>query len=215
MTHAVTETILVKISDVTPYDKNPRINEHAVDPLVISIQQYGFLVPLVLDKDGVIITGHTRYLAAKKLKMEEVPVIYATHLDEAQVSAFRIADNRLAQNATWDEDLLQEELLSIQSMGFNLQFTGFSKEELDCLTDPISADCLESLSYENVCGDTEETTLTKTAIVSVGVGTYKVSVTVEEFNTWEQEMLTTFDNKASINLAILKRLGFKTDTTDA
>lgn len=215
MTHAVTETILVKISDVTPYDKNPRINEHAVDPLVISIQQYGFLVPLVLDKDGVIITGHTRYLAAKKLKMEEVPVIYATHLDEAQVSAFRIADNRLAQNATWDEDLLQEELLSIQSMGFNLQFTGFSKEELDCLTDPISADCLESLSYENVCGDTEETTLNKTAIVSVGVGTYKVSVTVEEFNTWEQEMLTTFDNKASINLAILKRLGFKTDTTDA
>ena len=165
-----------------------------------------------MDKDGVIITGHTRYQAAQKLHLEEVPVIYATHLDEAQVNAFRIADNRLAQNATWDEELLQEELITIRNMGFNLQFTGFSKEELDCLTEPLQADCLEDLSYEAVCGDVEEEQAKQGMTVVVSVGTYRCRVPAQDFLDWEKKMLSSFDNKGAIQLEIIKRLGISVDS---
>lgn len=212
MSQLTPETKQVKLDQIRPYEKNPRINDHAVDPLVISIQQYGFLVPIVVDKDGVIITGHTRYQAAQKLQLEEVPVIYATHLDEAQVNAFRIADNRLAQNATWDEELLQEELINIQSMGFNLQFTGFSKEELDCLTEPVHADCLENLSYAQVCGDVEEEQAKQGMTVVISVGTYRCRVAAQDFVDWENTMLSEFDNKSAIQLEILRRLGISVDS---
>ena len=208
------ETTNVPLSSITPYPNNPRINDHAVDPLAIAIQQYGFLVPIVVDKDGVIITGHTRYEAAKKLKLDAVPVIYASHLDEAQVKAFRLADNRLSQNATWDEELLQEELINIQSMGFNLQFTGFSKEELDCLTEPVHADCLENLSYAQVCGDVEEEQAKQGMTVVISVGTYRCRVAAQDCVDWENGMLSQFDNKSAIQLEILKRLGISVDSGD-
>lgn len=215
MTETMTpETVKVRLEDIQPYEKNPRINDHAVDPLVISIQQYGFLVPIVVDKDGVIITGHTRYQAAIKLGLEEVPVIYAEHLDEGQVNAFRIADNRLAQNATWNEELLQEELIQLQSMGFNLQFTGFSKSELDCLTAPLEADCLEDMSVKAVCGDVDEEQAKQGMTVVISVGTYRCRVQAQDFLDWENNMLASFDSKADIQLEILKRLGITVASDD-
>lgn len=205
---ATPETVLLPLSEIRPYEGNPRINEAAIEPLIISIQQFGFLVPLVVDKDGVIITGHTRYEASKRLKLEEVPVIFATHLDDAQVRAFRLADNRLAQNSTWDEDLLQQELVHIQNMGFNLQFTGFSKEELDCLTEPVAASCLDELDYATVCGAIEEEAAKPNLSVIISVGTYRVRVDAKQFLDWEENMLKTFPNKSSIQREIITRLGF-------
>lgn len=204
---ATPEQKLVPLAHIQPYEHNPRVNEQAIEPLIVSIQQFGFLVPIVVDKDGIIITGHTRYEASKRLKLDEVPVIYAEHLTEAQVKAFRLADNRLAQNSTWDEDLLQQELINIQNMGFNLQFTGFSKSELDCLTEPVPASCLDDLDYATVCGAVEEEEATPNVSVFISVGSYRVRLDASQFREWEDRMFKQYNSKAGIKKHIVEALG--------
>lgn len=204
---ATPEQKLVPLSHIQPYEHNPRVNEQAVEPLIVSIQQFGFLVPIVVDKDGIIITGHTRYEASKRLKLEEVPVIYAEHLTEAQVKAFRLADNRLSQNSTWDEDLLQQELINIQNMGFNLQFTGFSKSELDCLAEPVPASCLDDLDYATVCGAVEEEEATPNVSVFISVGAYRVRLDASQFREWEDRMFKQYNSKTGIKKHIVEALG--------
>lgn len=113
------------IEDINPYEKNPRKNEDAVRDVAESIKQFGFKNPIIVDKEGIIIAGHTRLKAAKKLGMTEVPVILADDLTEEQAKAFRVADNKVAEGALWDEDLLKDELAELEDM-----FTGFSDDEL-------------------------------------------------------------------------------------
>lgn len=127
--------INLKISEITPYDKNPRINDKAVPKVAESIKAFGFKVPIIVDKDQVIIAGHTRYKAAIALKMEEVPCIIADDLSEDQVKAFRIADNRVAEEAEWDYDLLTDELRDLIEDNFNLKSLGFDNDELKELLD--------------------------------------------------------------------------------
>lgn len=109
-----------KIKDIIPYFNNPRKNDKAIDAVMHSIEEFGFKNPIVIDKDGVIISGHTRRLAAIKLGMTEVPCIVGNHLSEAQVKAFRLADNRVAEIATWDEDLLKEEMKNVLDMDLDI-----------------------------------------------------------------------------------------------
>ena len=118
------------IDQIKPYDKNPRHNDEAVDAVAMSITTFGFRQPIVVDGDGVIVVGHTRYKAAQKLGMEEVPVHVATDLTPAQAKAYRIADNQTATIATWDKDLLPLELRDLQGMNFDLNTLGFDEEEL-------------------------------------------------------------------------------------
>lgn len=99
-----------KITRVKPYPNNPRRNDQAVDAVADSLRQFGWRQPIVVDKAGVIIAGHTRYKAAQKLGMTEVPVHVATELTPQQVKAYRLADNRSAEFAEWDADLLKIEL---------------------------------------------------------------------------------------------------------
>lgn len=98
------------IADIKPYGNNPRKNDSAVAPVANSIREFGFKVPIVIDKDGIIIAGHTRYRAAKELKLKTVPCIVADDLTEQQVKAFRLADNKVSEFAEWDQDALLEEL---------------------------------------------------------------------------------------------------------
>ena len=118
------------ISSIRPYDNNPRLNDAAVDAVAASIKEFGFRQPIVVDEEGVIIVGHTRYKAALKLGMEAVPVHVAVGLSPAQAKAYRIADNQTATIATWDDDKLPLELAGLQEMGFDLNLTGFSADEL-------------------------------------------------------------------------------------
>lgn len=115
---------MVNISDIKPYKRNPRKNENAVDKVAESIKQFGWQQPIVVDKDGVIIVGHTRYKAAKKLGFTEVPVLWATDLTEEQVRAYRLADNKTNELAEWDIALLDEELADIDidmsAFGFDI-----------------------------------------------------------------------------------------------
>lgn len=101
------------ISKVKPYEKNPRNNDDAVEATANSIKEFGWQQPIVVDNDGVIIVGHTRLKAAKKLKLEKVPVTVADNLTEEQAKAYRLADNKTGDLAEWENDLLQQELAGI------------------------------------------------------------------------------------------------------
>jgi DNA modification methylase len=123
------------ITSIRPYDNNPRLNDAAVDAVAASIKEFGFRQPIVVDEDGVIIVGHTRYKAALKLGLTEVPVHVAVGLSPAQAKAYRIADNQTGTIATWDDDKLPLELAALQEMGFDLNLTGFGADELLRLLD--------------------------------------------------------------------------------
>lgn len=122
-----------KVDELIPYVNNPRDNKDAIDKVASSIKNFGFKVPLVIDSQNEVITGHTRLLASKKLGIEEVPVIIANDLSEAQVKAFRIADNKVSEYAEWDEDLLKVELEELQDLDFNLLDTGFELDDLEVM----------------------------------------------------------------------------------
>jgi len=125
-----------KIKDVTPYENNPRLNDGAVDAVGKSLQEFGWRQPIVVDSEGVIIVGHTRWKAALKLGLKEVPVHVATDLTEAQVKAYRLADNQTAAIAEWDYDLLPIEIGQLQDMGFDIPIIGFSEDALAEIMDP-------------------------------------------------------------------------------
>ena len=112
----------VKLSEIRPYENNPRFNDDAVEAVANSIQEFGFKQPIVVDSEGVIIVGHTRYKAAQELGLETVPVLVADDLTEDQVKAYRLADNKVGELATWDYQLLLEEIddieLDMSAFGF-------------------------------------------------------------------------------------------------
>ena len=118
------------LSAIKPYENNPRVNDNAVDAVARSIQEFGFRQPIVVDGEGVIICGHTRYKAALLLKLPTVPVHVATDLTPEQIKAYRITDNRVAENSRWDDELLPIELKDLEDKGVDLKITGFTEKEL-------------------------------------------------------------------------------------
>jgi site-specific DNA-methyltransferase (adenine-specific) len=121
------------INEIIPYEHNPRINDNAVDAVANSIKEFGWRVPIIVDKDMVVICGHTRLRAAKQLGLTEVPVHVAVDLPPDKVKAYRIADNQTGNIAEWDYDLLPLELADLQNMNFDLSLLGFDADELDKL----------------------------------------------------------------------------------
>lgn len=124
-----------KLNDIKPYSRNPRLNDDAVDSVAASIQEFGFKVPIVIDKNGVIVAGHTRFKAAQKLGLKTVPCIEANDLSDEQIKAFRLADNKAGEMALWDEGLLELELFDIQNIdmsqfGFDLPEEVEDEEEV-------------------------------------------------------------------------------------
>ena len=112
--------IEMNIEDITPYKNNPRNNDAAVDKVAKSIKDFGFTNPIIVDSDNVVIAGHTRLLAAKRLGMKTVPVIVKTDLSPEQAKAFRLVDNKSAEFSSWDWEKLETELAELQSMDFDL-----------------------------------------------------------------------------------------------
>lgn len=126
------EIVLKKINELKPYKNNPRNNKDAIEYVANSIKEFGFKVPIVIDKNNEIIAGHTRLEASKKLKLEEVPCIVADDLTEEQVRAFRLADNKVSEVAEWDFDLLEQELAEIQDIDmsmFDFDLSSLDEEE--------------------------------------------------------------------------------------
>lgn len=119
------QVIQMKLTDLIPYENNPRINDDAIDVVANSIKEFGFKNPIIIDKDNVIVCGHTRRLAAIKLGLKEVPCIRADDLTEDQIKAFRVADNKTSELSTWDLDKLKIELGDIE-----LNMADFGFEDL-------------------------------------------------------------------------------------
>lgn len=122
------EIIIKGLDEIRPYENNPRVNDGAVGAVAESIREFGFQQPIVVDRDGVIIAGHTRYKAAQKLGMTEVPVVVANNLTDEQVRAYRLADNKTGELAEWDFSALEEELAGIGELDMSL--FGFEPEKM-------------------------------------------------------------------------------------
>jgi DNA modification methylase len=120
-------------NDIRPYEQNPRQNDQAVEAVARSIREYGFRQPIVVDEAKVIIVGHTRWKAAKALGLSEVPVHVAIGLSPEKVKAYRLADNKVAELASWDKELLPIELGDLRDMGMDLELLGFAPDELEKL----------------------------------------------------------------------------------
>jgi ParB-like chromosome segregation protein Spo0J len=123
------EIIYKNINELIPYDNNPRINDEAVEYVKNSIKEFGFKVPIVIDKDNVIIAGHTRIKASKELGIKDIPCIIADDLTEEQVKAFRLADNKVSEKSMWDYTKLDEELDSI--LDIDMSVFDFNTDEID------------------------------------------------------------------------------------
>ena len=127
------------LSSIRPYQNNPRLNDDAVDAVAASIRAFGFRQPIVVDEQGEIIVGHTRYKAALQLGLEMDPVHVAVGLTPAQAQAYRLADNQTAALSQWDEDKLPLELMALQGINFDLSLTGFPAADLLRLLEPSTA----------------------------------------------------------------------------
>lgn len=131
-THLKSEYI--SLENLVPYIRNSRIHsDEQVAQIAASIKEFGFTNPVLIDKDGGIIAGHGRVMAARKLKMSEVPCIRLSHLSPTQIRALVIADNKLALNAGWDNEMLALEFKDLMEQGFDVELTGFSQDEIDAL----------------------------------------------------------------------------------
>ena len=129
----------LKVGDLIPYVNNSRTHsDEQVMQVASSIKEFGFTNPILIDDDSGIIAGHGRLMAAKKLGLDEVPCIRLGHLSEAQRKAYVIADNKLALNSGWDNDLLKIELMQLDSIDFDLNLTGFDLSELANIFDPVT-----------------------------------------------------------------------------
>lgn len=137
--HIPDEIIMRRVEDLIPYARNSRTHSaEQVAKLAASIKEFGWTVPILVDGDGTIVAGHGRVLAARKLKIDVVPTIDIGHLSDAQRRAYVIADNRLALDAGWDEEMLRVELGDLTGAGFDLALTGFSEEDMARLFDKAS-----------------------------------------------------------------------------
>ena len=127
--------INMMIDDLIPYENNPRVNDEAVKYVANSIKEFGFKVPIIVDKNNVIVAGHTRYKACKELGIKNVPVIIADDLNEEQIKAFRLADNKVSEKAEWNFNMLDEELADL-----DIDMSDFGFDKLDINVDDYGTD---------------------------------------------------------------------------
>ena len=153
------------IDEIIPYENNPRKNDEAVQYVANSIKQFGFKVPIIIDKENVIVAGHTRYKAANELGLKEVPVILADDLTEDQIKAFRIADNKVGEKAGWDLDKLKLELEDID-LDIDMTEFGFGEFELSMLTEDMDPEPYDDDLINEYSENADEYLATKRIIIT-------------------------------------------------
>ncbi len=158
----------MKTMDLIPYENNPRNNDGAIQYVANSIKQFGFKVPIVVDKKNVIVAGHTRWLAAQALELDEVPVIVADDLTPEQVKAFRLADNKVAEKASWDYSKLGVEIQDLLNvdLGFDLTDIGFGEFELTALTGDFEPEGFDDELIEEYSDKSEDMLAKRRVIIT-------------------------------------------------
>ena len=152
---------MMKVTDIKPYDRNPRINDDAVDAVARSIEEFGWRAPIVVDKDMVIICGHTRLKAALKLGLGIVPVHVADNLTPEQAQAYRITDNKTGEIAEWDYSQLSLELNDLQAACFDLTALGFDEEDLLEILNGGKDDVVEGETKVNAVPEVPEVSVSR------------------------------------------------------
>ncbi len=183
----------IEVDELIPYEKNQRIHStDQISKIANSIREFGFLNPIIVDENNVVVTGHGRIEGAKLLKMLSVPCIRAENLSQAQIKAYRIADNRLQDLSEFDEELLKQELELLQDeFNFDIELMGFDLDFLE--DDPVEEETKEVSSSDGVL---------------VVVGKHKIEISQSKYNKWIEKInkkVGSDDEK--IKAEILKRLG--------
>lgn len=152
------KVVNIKVTELKAYENNPRNNEPAIESVANSIKEFGFKVPVIIDKNNVIIAGHTRKLAAEQLGLKEVPCIVADDLTPEQIKAFRLADNKTAELAEWDFALLEKELEELTAFDFDMSSFGFDEsifevqeQTKEYKNEELSEDEFSEESYQHEC----------------------------------------------------------------
>lgn len=166
----------IKIKKLKPYKNNPRINQEAIEYVKNSIKEFGFKVPLVIDKNYEIVTGHTRYLASKELGLDEVPCIIADDLDEEQIKLFRLVDNKVSEYSKWDYSLLNEEIDKLLSI--NMEKFGFEVAD-------DGLDFIEQMMGSEEVGEGFDPDLSKIAISFNKSDEYMVNTVIKKITKEE------------------------------
>ena len=179
-----TEMRLVPIAKLVPYVNNARTHSpEQITKLRSSLREFGFINPVIIDRDFNVIAGHGRILAAKEEGIREVPCVFADHLSEAQKKAYIIADNRMAMDAGWDEELLRVEIESLQGMDFDPLLTGFDEKELAGQIDALGQQVYERDLF---CGDCRYRNVTALSPPLSGFAAIR---------EWKQYVAMQYDNK--------------------
>lgn len=198
------------MTDIHPYANNPRDNEEAVDSVRKSIEDFGFLVPIIVDEEGVIVAGHTRYEAATRMGLTDAPCIVASHLTVEQINAFRLIDNKVSELARWDVDMLATEITALEGSGIDFTEFGWSQDAIDCLTDIVADDCMSAgvaagLDQANSTGRGEQRGPQRTRLV---IGEFVVFIPTEAYRRWANEVRVDCDYvESEIEALMLERLG--------
>lgn len=204
------EFTYVDLNDITPYPFNPRDNEKAIPAVAESIRAFGFLVPCVIDHNNVLVAGHTRTEAAKLLGMQEVPCIRADHLTQEQINAFRLIDNKVSEAASWDHDLLSGEISKLSEINLDWTKFGWNQEEIDCLTEVVSADCLDAQqtaaqAVADAAGSQNRRAPTRARFV---LGELVFFIDSNTYRAWVDGLRQLHDfNEVAITTDIKRRLG--------
>lgn len=204
------------INDIAPYVYNPRDNSGAIESVANSIRTFGFLVPVVVDGNNVLVAGHTRVEAAKTLGLSEVPVIKAEFLTEDQIDAFRIIDNKVSEIARWDFDLLANELGRLKDSGIIFTDFGFAQEEIDCLTDAVADDCLnvENLVDQEARDRVRRVERRAPATARIVIGEIVFFIPASDYRNWVAGIRELCDyDELSIAAELKRRLGMRADQT--
>lgn len=200
----------VDINDIEPYPFNPRDNEKAIPAVANSIKAFGFRVPVVLDSNNVLVAGHTRVEAAKLLGFTEVPAIRADDMTQEQINAFRLIDNKVAEGADWDHDLLAGEISKLGDMGLDWTQFGWNQMEIDCLSEVVSADCLDAAqtaqqAIEDSAGNQNRRAPTRARFV---LGELVFFIESGPYRSWVDGLRQLHDfNEEAITRELKRRLG--------
>lgn len=215
---AKVEMFYQDLHEVVPFARNPRDNAGAVDSVAASIREFGFTIPIVVDRNNCIVCGHTRVLAAKQLGLSEVPAIRAEHLNQKQVDAFRLIDNKVAELARWDFDLLAGEIQNLADSGLTLTEFGWTREELDCLGDVVAADCLSTEGLVSM-EDRERVQRTERrapASCRFVLGEITFHIAATDYRRWVDGVRTLHEyNEDAIVAEIKHRLGIVEERVEA
>ena len=189
---------LMPVDQVLPYARNPRINAHAVEKVAASIKEFGFRQPIVVDGEMVIVVGHVRYEAAKRLGLKKVPVHVATDLTPEQIKAYRITDNRVGEESEWDKALLQLEIVELEEAAFSADLLGFNDEELRDIKASVDG-LLEDGFGKDDDDDIEE------ADTTARIGGYTFPIPREQYLEWLEDIKQSAGFEKKEIIAELKR----------